>query len=157
VGLSLPVEPLGRHQGVGSRFRSLYLHQIMELRLERSSGQENGVGFTKVFYTLSGIKTGQPCFPLLPSDPGSKRKGKSPAVHTQDGSAQYKHTTSGVLALTFTSPRLQDHSSEGHHSHGLKKSTPWLTHSTWKRVFLSPQRSSLLIVVSRTKRTSEFK
>lgn len=104
MGLSLPVEPLGRHQGVGSRFRSLYLHQIMELRLERSSGQENGVGFTKVFYTLSGIKTGQPCFPLLPSDPGSKRKGKSPAVHTQDGSAQYKHTTSGVLALTFTTP-----------------------------------------------------
>jgi hypothetical protein len=43
-----------------------------------------------------------------------------------------------------------------HHSHGLKKSTLWLTHSTWKRVFLSPQRSSLLIVVSRTKRTSEI-
>jgi hypothetical protein len=42
------------------------------------------------------------------------------------------------------------------HSRGLKKSTPWLTHSTWKRVFLSPQRSSLLIVVSRTKRTSEI-
>jgi hypothetical protein len=40
-----------------------------------------------------------------------------------------------------------------HHSHGLRKSTPWLIHSTWKRVFFPPQRSLLVIVVGRTKRT----